>query len=525
MTESAMNRSFYEPPILTVPIDWDQLRAGQVRVRPERAELRDRIYTAYLEINQVDDDINFVEAILTKLKSRRTEIRTRVDAWKSIQAPIRRLPPEILAEIFSLCHPLGGIVSEPYRTGTTRLQHIRQACFWWQQVVDTTPSLWTNIQLDFGRHRGNLESLLNHYVQRSANCLLGLDLLGAPSEAPESDVKAVFTRIASLAPRFGRLGLDHSMFKFLSGVKFPHLTRLAVTNADGLLKTLQIDHPLPIRFCADLDEIAHGCFPLQRSNMATLATACFYDDIDLLYNVIEGQTTLCELEVLIGVHGGNPRRVIAPDASSLVPNLRKLAFDLRQVAPKNLTAVTTQLAMLLHPLTLPVLEEFVIQSDDPLTQPIVDCIHALFLRSQCRLTTLHIYSLFPSPLIPLLHFQPTLQHLHLDACLSFVSKVLPMMKAGPRPPIHPLDVHDAEIDEDPEEWVGLLPNLRSFSLDAEPVKDEQVLLMLESRLSHEQNLLLTVVIRYPEDKPPTLQFRQRCRDLEAKHADLVIALK
>ncbi|TFK28603.1 hypothetical protein FA15DRAFT_665052 [Coprinopsis marcescibilis] len=76
-----------------------------------------------------------------------SHIQQRIEAYRSLFAPIRRLPAEILLEIFSY-YLFGEIVpSKPwYLTKYTVFRPLRLAavCSFWRHLVMSSPSLWTN---------------------------------------------------------------------------------------------------------------------------------------------------------------------------------------------------------------------------------------------------------------------------------------------------------------------------------------------------------------------------------------------
>ncbi|KAJ7034524.1 hypothetical protein C8F04DRAFT_1183070 [Mycena alexandri] len=81
------------------------------------------------------------------------------DACHSISAPIRRLPDEMMLQIFHLCSPLKHLASygdwgylffdADANLKTEHIAHLAQVCATWRSLVLDSPTLWSTIELDF----------------------------------------------------------------------------------------------------------------------------------------------------------------------------------------------------------------------------------------------------------------------------------------------------------------------------------------------------------------------------------------
>ncbi len=78
----------------------------------------------------IDDEIKVSEQVTQELKYRRNAL-----------APISRLPPETLAEIFSLLFSADASEYSPYMKGI-RVTHV---CHRWREVALSSPHLWNHI--------------------------------------------------------------------------------------------------------------------------------------------------------------------------------------------------------------------------------------------------------------------------------------------------------------------------------------------------------------------------------------------
>ncbi|KAJ7926201.1 hypothetical protein B0H13DRAFT_1470188, partial [Mycena leptocephala] len=87
-----------------------------------------------------DSEIQKLQEALQAMLSDRTKLQTYVDGCRSTVSPIRRLPPEILCEIFAS-------FSSPteYKSELLQISHV---CVRWRSLVMDTPRLWSNIAID-----------------------------------------------------------------------------------------------------------------------------------------------------------------------------------------------------------------------------------------------------------------------------------------------------------------------------------------------------------------------------------------
>ncbi|KAK0436268.1 hypothetical protein EV421DRAFT_1132741 [Armillaria borealis] len=99
-------------------------------------------------IAELDSLIHATTSLLDYLtKDRSQALANQADA-KKILSPSRRLPPEVLTEIFIRCWSLYGRTGPPLdpRAVPWSLTHV---CRKWREVAIATPEIWSSIHLDF----------------------------------------------------------------------------------------------------------------------------------------------------------------------------------------------------------------------------------------------------------------------------------------------------------------------------------------------------------------------------------------
>ncbi|KAF8870648.1 hypothetical protein BD779DRAFT_1454985, partial [Infundibulicybe gibba] len=93
-----------------------------------------------VQMSDIDFEIHQATNLLHRLTQERSELSSLAENHKSLIAPIRKLPPEILAEIFieSLPNSPQGWRADPWHRPLLVAQINRR----WRRIALTTPKLW-----------------------------------------------------------------------------------------------------------------------------------------------------------------------------------------------------------------------------------------------------------------------------------------------------------------------------------------------------------------------------------------------
>ncbi|KAJ7753800.1 hypothetical protein B0H16DRAFT_1459273 [Mycena metata] len=117
------------------------------------------------KVAEYDVEIAKLQAILTRMGGDRSVLQYHADACDSVSAPIRRLPNEMLLEIFDSCSPLQHPTyyddwkeyhneepSSKIQRPTPRYRYLlqlAQVCASWHGLIMGLPALWAKIEVDF----------------------------------------------------------------------------------------------------------------------------------------------------------------------------------------------------------------------------------------------------------------------------------------------------------------------------------------------------------------------------------------
>jgi hypothetical protein len=106
---------------------------------PDERKLRAVMDQQREEMKQLDAEISRPEGRLGELHARRASVRQAYDVNKGLLAPVRKLPPETLGEVFMYCLT---DLSGPGAFQQAPL-HLMRVCRRWRRVAAGTPYLWT----------------------------------------------------------------------------------------------------------------------------------------------------------------------------------------------------------------------------------------------------------------------------------------------------------------------------------------------------------------------------------------------
>ncbi|KAL1719217.1 hypothetical protein EV715DRAFT_290429 [Schizophyllum commune] len=177
------------------------LREGAVPTLAERKSIYEDLDNLEVEIQRVDDEI-------TRLQALREQIRAQLALSRAMVAPVRRLPPELLALIF-LEH--ADEFPEDERTLITTIT-VASVSATWRWVACNVPELWTHISL--APTAASTYPHLELCLSRSGSSLLHVH----GEQALGTALKAQITRLLPEAHRWKTLSLHHDYLYELPGI-------------------------------------------------------------------------------------------------------------------------------------------------------------------------------------------------------------------------------------------------------------------------------------------------------------------
>ncbi|KAJ7050003.1 hypothetical protein C8F01DRAFT_1180431 [Mycena amicta] len=164
---------------------------------------RDRLYTNYVptgsETVAISADVasyllelKDIEQRIDALSARRAELQQYVDAHKALISIPRRLPRDIISEIFVACLPAHQNAVIDATEAPLVLSHI---CSAWREIALTTPRLWASLHvpLQFIAADVDRTPILEEWLKRSGACPLSLSIYGDQAGSAWADAYPAVT--------------------------------------------------------------------------------------------------------------------------------------------------------------------------------------------------------------------------------------------------------------------------------------------------------------------------------------------
>ncbi|KAJ7506749.1 hypothetical protein B0H11DRAFT_1850270 [Mycena galericulata] len=121
----------------------DRLNTNYTPSESEVAEIRALLVEPLNALIQLSAEISEREVAIGDLKARFESLMNQVDLHKALMSPVRRIPQEILQEIFIACLPTHNALVDSREAP----QILGRICSYWRTVAYSTPELWSSIHI------------------------------------------------------------------------------------------------------------------------------------------------------------------------------------------------------------------------------------------------------------------------------------------------------------------------------------------------------------------------------------------
>ncbi|KAJ6463501.1 hypothetical protein C8R45DRAFT_911712 [Mycena sanguinolenta] len=322
----------------------NQLDTNYVPSDSEVLEIRSLLLEPTDELARIDARIEEMEIALEQLKEQRASFEAPIDAHRALISPMRRIPHDVLLEIFCACLPSEhNAVVDPAEAPLV----LGRICKHWRSVAYSSPILWSTIHIPSPHHRFippkillRLEKIVEEWLKRSATCPLSISLCDYHNVvAPDHFDQHPFVRqLLPFSQRLRHLALTgdpellHPLLR-LGSEDLPLLQSLAmeyrgpfpdIPNAFHLptLKDVAIcimapvpPRSLPLRW-SQLTKLHLECEPLGAEGGLDLSEA---------FNVLRMCPILVDCEIRVTLDSGDAD-VILDTSPILLPHLRHLVL-------------------------------------------------------------------------------------------------------------------------------------------------------------------------------------------------------
>ncbi|KAK7470146.1 hypothetical protein VKT23_001586 [Stygiomarasmius scandens] len=141
----------------------------------ETAQLFTIVRDCQQDLGRYDSEINFLTKALDRLKDQRQRLQRFTDEHRTLISVVRRLPNELLSEIFALACADSLVVSRKQIFAQTL--KISQVCSNWRKAVHSLPKLWSSLIVNLTNDRKGVNELVDLYLERSHGLPLTLKIL------------------------------------------------------------------------------------------------------------------------------------------------------------------------------------------------------------------------------------------------------------------------------------------------------------------------------------------------------------
>ncbi|KAF7340700.1 ABC protein [Mycena sanguinolenta] len=181
-----------------------------------------------IRLKHLDDEISKIQERLKQLEDERAALSSFRTRNKAILSPLRRMPPEVLSEIFSWTllsvHDLVGITSFDMAESPWFLTQISSR---WRAVSLSTPSLWSRVVIDHRSANAPALALAETQVHRAQK--LHIHFYGSPEADSEPQIQ-MFELLLKHSSRWEDLsiGITPEMLPLLTALRdgIPSLKRV-----------------------------------------------------------------------------------------------------------------------------------------------------------------------------------------------------------------------------------------------------------------------------------------------------------
>ncbi|KAK7040196.1 hypothetical protein VNI00_010002 [Paramarasmius palmivorus] len=122
----------------------DVLHTNYSASSAEIGQIRDLLAQPMEELSRINTEIYRLKSTLAYLISQREKLQAFVNSHRALISPLRRLPPEVLSEIFVLCLPHE---CNPTRNVAEAPLLLTLVCKQWRQVALSTARLWSALHI------------------------------------------------------------------------------------------------------------------------------------------------------------------------------------------------------------------------------------------------------------------------------------------------------------------------------------------------------------------------------------------
>ncbi|KAJ7157538.1 hypothetical protein C8R43DRAFT_921527 [Mycena crocata] len=212
----------------TIPSDKECQRIRELLVGPRN------------DVADLTHEIERMQVLLNKLISKRERLNAFIDAHAALVSPVRRLPDDVVGEIFAAALPCD---RNAIMSATEAPMLFSRVCRAWRTVAFTTPRLWSSLHVvapsdALAIRQTQLNSAVDAWLSRSGALPLSISLVRSKADM-FSDSSALLKTIIRYSSRWHRIRFTLDSFPYfeplsvLSPADVPMLENIVLDGFDG----------------------------------------------------------------------------------------------------------------------------------------------------------------------------------------------------------------------------------------------------------------------------------------------------
>ncbi|KAF8966786.1 hypothetical protein BDZ97DRAFT_602005 [Flammula alnicola] len=189
----------------------DKLHTNYLPSTTEITEIKEYVSSVNDKVSAYDARIAELEAALQEMTKKRTRLQEVARAHEGLVSPLRRLPPEILQDIFVWCLPQNRNAVMHASEAPVLLGRV---CSEWRRISIGTPEVWSSLHIvppnvNFSNPTSSTarfqrkRDLIEMWLGRSGACPLSVSLVWFAGDS-EEEIKLCGTLLEVLVPLCGR---------------------------------------------------------------------------------------------------------------------------------------------------------------------------------------------------------------------------------------------------------------------------------------------------------------------------------
>ncbi|KAJ7662965.1 hypothetical protein B0H17DRAFT_1093092, partial [Mycena rosella] len=223
-----------ESPCINTPYR-DLLHTNAIPSSAECQHIHELLVGPRKQVVNITDEIERLQGLIGDLTKKRDHLNQFIDAHLALVSPARRLPEDIIAEIFTAALPSDRNAVMSGAEAPLLLSHI---CSAWRRLALYTPRLWATLHIVIPFTPSKLEEMaefVHTWLSRSGSLPLSISMVRSRTAEVDLDVSKLLETLIRFGGRWKHLHL-----LLLSHRSFAPLATLAADDVP-LLQSLVID--------------------------------------------------------------------------------------------------------------------------------------------------------------------------------------------------------------------------------------------------------------------------------------------